>query len=37
LVATLTAAIHEQQDMIASQSAIITQLQADVAALKGQA
>ena len=37
LVATLTAAIQEQQAMIASQSAIITQLQADVAALKGNA
>ena len=37
LVATLTAAIQEQQAMIASQSAIITQLQADVEALKGQA
>jgi hypothetical protein len=37
LVATLTAAIQEQQAMIASQSFIIQQLQADVATLKGQA
>ena len=44
LVATLTAALQEQQAMIASQSEIITQLQAqltsvstDVAQLKGQA
>jgi hypothetical protein len=36
LVATLTAAIQEQQAMIASQSELIIQLQADVAALKGQ-
>jgi hypothetical protein len=37
MVSLCIKAIQEQQAMIASQSAIITQLQADVAALKGQA
>jgi hypothetical protein len=35
LVATLTAAIQEQQALITAQASAITQLQADVAALKG--
>jgi hypothetical protein len=35
LIPLLTAAIQEQQALITSQSEIITQLQADVAALKG--
>ncbi len=35
MIPVLVKAIQEQQAMIASQSAIITQLQADVAALKG--